>query len=230
MFLGVVTIIYGAFMAFTQKDLRLIAAYSGISHMGFIILGLYSFNETAWQGVVVQMVASAVSTSALVLLSSSLLKRTGTCDIDQLGGLWEKVPVLSGVGVFFAMAALGLPGMANFIAEYLILAGTFKVSVASAVVASLGLIAAAAYSLRIIQKVFVGNKNNDWQIPDFSIVEKLTLGSLIVLILWVGLYPQPILDRSKAAVQKTLSTQQPGDREIPVNTNKNEASVKACLH
>ena len=229
MLIGIITIFYGAFMAFTKTDLRLIAAYSGISHMGFIILGLYSFNEIALQGVIVQMIASAISTSALVLIASSLLKRTGTCDINQLGGLWEKTPVLSGLGVFFAMAALGLPGMGNFIAEYLILAGTFKVSAVSAIIASLGLIAAAAYSLRIIQKVFVGNKNNDWQIPDFSVIEKITLGSLVVLIIWIGLYPQPIINRSKAAIERTLNVQQTGDKDAPTNVNKNEASVKAKL-
>jgi NADH-quinone oxidoreductase subunit M len=229
MLIGIVTILYGAFMAFTQTDLRLIAAYSGISHMGFIILGLYSFNEIAWQGVVIQMIASAISTSALVLIASALIKRTGTCNIDQLGGLWEKVPTLSGLGVFFAMAALGLPGMGNFIAEYLILAGTFKVSAVSAIIASLGLIVAAAYSLRIIQKVFVGNKNNDWEIIDFTIVEKLSLGTLVILILWIGLNPQPILNRSKATIEKVLNTKQSGDKEIPSNVNKNEASVKVNL-
>jgi NADH-quinone oxidoreductase subunit M len=223
--IGIITIFYGAFMAFVKDDLRLIAAYSGISHMGFILLGIYSFNEIALQGVIMQMIASAISTSALLLIASSLLKRTGTCNISQLGGLWEKSPVLSGLGMFFAFASLGLPGLGNFIAEFLILAGTFKVSIVTAVFASLGLVAAAAYSLRIIQKAFVGHKNNDLVICDFSGIEKITLGSLVVLLLWLGLYPNPIFDRSKDTVQKILKIEAP-IRDFPVKVNKDEASVK----
>jgi NADH-quinone oxidoreductase subunit M len=223
--IGAITILYGALMAFSQDDLRLIAAYSGISHMGFILIGLYSFNEIGWQGVIVQMIASAISTSALVILASSLLKRTGTCNVNQLGGLWEKVPVLSGLGMFFALASLGLPGMGNFIAEFLILLGTFKVSIVIAVVASLGLVAAAAYSLRIIQKVFVGKKNSDRPVSDFSPVEKLSMGVLAIGILWLGFHPQPILNRSKPVVEKILNaTTQPKDNPMP--REKDEASVK----
>jgi NADH-quinone oxidoreductase subunit M len=223
--LGIITIFYGAFMAFVQDDLRLIAAYSGISHMGFILLGLYSFNEIALQGTVMQMIASAISTSALLLIASSLIKRTGTCNISQLGGLWEKSPVLSGLGMFFAFASLGLPGLGNFIAEFLILAGTFKTSIVAAVFASLGLIAAAAYSLRIIQKAFVGHKNNDFEIHDFLGIEKISLGSLVILLLWLGLYPKPVFDRSKDTVQKVLKVEAP-IRDFPVKEKKNEASVK----
>lgn len=223
--LGVVTILYAAFIAFSQTDLRLIAAYSGISHMGFILIGLYSFNELAWQGVVVQMVASAVSTSALVLIADSLLRRTGTCDINRMGGFWEKAPVLSGIGLFFAMASLGLPGLANFIAEFLILVGTFKVSILVAVLASLGVIAAAAYSLRIIQKVFVGNRVTEYELPEFNWKEKGTFGILIILLLWFGLYPKTLIERAKPAIEKGLTMPSPED-EIPQNTNNNSASVK----
>ncbi len=222
--LGIITIFYGAFMAFVQDDLRLIAAYSSISHMGFILLGLYSFNETALQGTIMQMIVSGISTSALLLIASSLIKRTGTCNVSQLGGLWEKSPVMSGFGTFFVLASLGLPGLGNFIAEFLILAGTFKVNVVAAVFASLGLIAAAAYSLRIIQKAFVGHKNSNLPIQDFSSVEKISLGSLVVLLLWFGLYPKPIFDRSKTTVQKILKIEAP-IKDFPIKVNKNEASV-----
>jgi NADH-quinone oxidoreductase subunit M len=223
--IGVITILYGAFMAYAKEDLREIAAYSGISHMGFILLGIYAFNSIGWQGVVIQMIASAVSTSALVIIAASLLKRTGTCNINQLGGIWEKVPVLSGIGTFIAMASLGLPGTGNFIAEFLILTGTFKVSIVITVLASLGLVAAAAYSLRIIQKIFVGNKNKEYAISDFSWIEKVSLGALIVIIVWIGLQPQPILNRSKAAVEKILNMEIL-QRDVPVKTNVNEESVK----
>jgi NADH-quinone oxidoreductase subunit M len=202
--LGVITILFGAFMAYSQTDLRLIAAYSSISHMGFILIGLFSFQTLAWQGVVIQMIASAVSTSALMMVAFALLRRTGTCNINQMGGLWEKVPVLSGLGLFFVIASLGLPGLGNFIAEFMILAGVFKVNMLISILASLGLIATVAYSLRIVQKIFVGNKNSDWNIPDVSWIEKLVIGSLVIVSLWIGLYPKPIIDRTKPVIEKVL--------------------------
>jgi NADH-quinone oxidoreductase subunit M len=205
MALGVITIIFGAFMAYTQTDLRLIAAYSGISHMGFILIGLFSFQTLAWQGVIIQMIASAISTSALLMVAFALLRRTGTCNINQMGGLWEKVPVLSGLGLFFAIASLGLPGLGNFIAEFMILAGVFKVNILVSILASVGLIAAVAYSLRIVQKIFVGNKNSEWNIPDLSWIEKIVLGSLVVVSLWIGLYPKPIIDRTKTVIENVLN-------------------------
>jgi NADH-quinone oxidoreductase subunit M len=205
MILGVITILYAAFIAFSQNDIRLIAAYSGISHMGFIIIGLYAFNQAAWQGVAVQMVASAVSTSALILMAEALYKRTGTYDITKMGRLWEQAPVLSGLGMFFAMASLGLPGVANFIAEFLILAGTFKVSIFITVLASLGIVAAAAYSMRIVQKVFVGNKNGEYQVNDFNWIEKSTMAIMFALLIWIGLNPKPVLERSKPAIDKALT-------------------------
>ncbi len=224
--IGIITILYGAFIAFTKDDLREIAAYSSISHMGFILLGIYAFNQISWQGVVVQMIVSGVSSGALLIIASSLLKRTGTCNISQLGGLWEKVPVLSGIGTFIAMASLGLPGTGNFIAEFLILSGTFKVSIFITIIASIGLVAGAAYSLRIIQKIFVGNKNTEYKMHDFSWIEKISVGALIVITLWIGIKPQPILNRSKAVVEKILNMPIP-QKEEPIKLKSNESLVES---
>lgn len=221
--LGLITIFYGAFIAFSQNDLRLIAAYSSISHMGFIILGLYSFNQMAWQGVVIQMVASGISTSALVIMAEWLRRNTGTCDISKLGQLWGNVPVFSGFGLFFAMAALGLPGLANFIAEFLILAGTFSVSKIVSVIASLGVIAAAAYSLRIIQKVFVGTKNYTGTISEVNWIERTTLALLAGLLVWIGFNPKPVMSRVQPAIDKVLNV--PPADIIPMDKNDDEASV-----
>jgi len=225
MILGVLTILYGAFMAFSQDDLRLIAAYSSISHMGFILIGLFAMNEICWQGVILQMIASGVSSSAIIIIAYALIKRTGTCNITQLGGLWEKVPVLSGIGTFFAIASLGLPGMGNFLAEFMILSGAFKAHSIITVFASIGLVMAAAYSLRIIQKVFVGKKSSDFQIADFNIKEKISLGILIILTIWIGLFPKPILDKTKLSIEKIMN-QQSNNKDQPTSLNKNEASVK----
>jgi NADH-quinone oxidoreductase subunit M len=203
--LGVITILYGAFMAFSQDDLRIIASYIGISHMGFIVVGLFSFNEIAWQGVILQMIMSAVSTSALLLFASALQKRTGSCNISQLGGMFEKMPILSGLGMFFAFAILGLPGTGNFVAEFLILTGVFKTNIIIAVLSSVGLIISVAYSLRIIQKVILGKRTSELPVKDINIIEKIVMMSLVIMILWIGIYPKPLIDRSKPVVEKLLN-------------------------
>ena len=124
-----------------------------------------------------------------------------------MGGLWEKAPVMGAMGLVFSMASLGLPGLGNFIAELLILIGAFKANVLMSSLASLGLIAATIYSLRIVQKVFLGNKNTDWKMNDLTIREKMVSAILVIAILWLGLFPQPILDTSKPAILKTLNKQ-----------------------
>jgi NADH-quinone oxidoreductase subunit M len=213
MIIGVITIIYGAVMAYSQTDLRSLAAYIGVSHMGFIVIGLFAYNSIAWQGVILQMLVSAISVSALLFLANSLIKRTGTCNIDQLGGLLPKTPALSGMTMFFAFAILGLPGTGNFIAEFLILAGTFKANYLIAILASVGLVLSVAYSLRIIQKIVVGKKEYNAQISDLTLVEKLVFGILIVLVLWIGIYPKPILSRSNPAVDQIIKTYKPAASE-----------------
>ncbi len=189
MILGVVGILYGAKLAFAQTDLKRLVAYTSVSHMGFVILGVFSFNELAYQGVVIQMIAHGISTGALFVLVGQLYERIHTRDINKMGGLWEKAPVMGAIGLVFSMASLGLPGLGNFIAELLILIGAFKANVLMSCLASLGLIAATIYSLRIVQKVFFGNKNTDWQMEDLNIREKIVSAALVIAILWLGLFP-----------------------------------------
>jgi NADH-quinone oxidoreductase subunit M len=207
MLLGVVGILYGAKLAFAQTDLKRLVAYTSVSHMGFVILGVFSFNELAYQGVVIQMVAHGISTGALFILVGQLYERIHTRDINKMGGLWEKAPVMGAVGLVFSMASLGLPGLGNFVAELLILIGAFKANVLMSCLASLGLIAATIYSLRIVQKVFLGNKNTDCHMNDLTIREKAVSGSLVVAILALGLFPKPVLDIAKPAILKTLRNQ-----------------------
>jgi NADH-quinone oxidoreductase subunit M len=164
MLLGVIGILYGAKLAFAQTDFKRLVAYTSVSHMGFVILGVFSFNEIAYQGVVMQMIAHGISTGALFILVGQLYERIHTRDLNRMGGLWEKAPVMGAMGLIFSMASLGLPGLGNFVAELLILVGAFKASVLMSCLACLGLIAATIYSLRIVQKVFLGNKKYDWEI------------------------------------------------------------------
>jgi NADH-quinone oxidoreductase subunit M len=207
MALGVVGILYGAKLAFAQTDLKRLVAYTSVSHMGFVILGVFSFNELAYQGVVIQMVAHGISTGALFVLVGQLYERIHTRDINRMGGLWEKVPVMGSIGLIFSMASLGLPGLGNFIAELLILLGAFKANVLMSCLASLGLIAATIYSLRIIQKVFMGHQNSDWKISDLTIREKVVSGLLVLAIVSLGLFPRPVINTAKPALLKTLKNQ-----------------------
>jgi len=217
MLLGVVGILYGAKLAFAQTDLKRLVAYTSVSHMGFVILGVFSFNELAYQGVVIQMVAHGISTGALFILVGQLYERIHTRDINKMGGLWEKAPVMGAIGLVFSMASLGLPGLGNFIAELLTLIGAFKANVLMSCLASLGLIAATIYSLRIVQKVFLGKKNTDWAMTDLTIREKVVSASLVIAILWLGLFPKPVLDTAKPAILKTLNKQ----KEISYKDSKN---------
>ena len=207
MLLGVIGILYGAKLAFAQTDLKRLVAYTSVSHMGFVILGVFSFNVIAYQGVVIQMVAHGISTGALFILVGQLYERIHTRDINRMGGLWEKAPVMGAIGLVFSMASLGLPGLGNFIAELLILIGSFKASVLMSCLASLGLIAATIYSLRIVQKVFLGNKNTDWKMNDLTLREKFVSALMVISILWLGLFPKPVLDTAKPAILKTLTNQ-----------------------
>jgi NADH-quinone oxidoreductase subunit M len=207
MLLGVIGILYGAKLAFAQTDLKRLVAYTSVSHMGFVILGVFSFNELAYQGVVIQMIAHGISTGALFILVGQLYERIHTRDINKMGGLWEKAPVMGAIGLIFSMASLGLPGLGNFIAELLILIGAFKANILMSCLASLGLIAATIYSLRIVQKVFLGNKNTDWKMNDLNLREQVVTALLVVAIVWLGLFPQPVLNTAKPALIKTLSKQ-----------------------
>ena len=221
--LGVAGILYGAKLAFAQTDIKRLIAYTSVSHMGFVILGVYSFNELAYQGIVMQMIAHGISTGALFIMAGQLSERIHTRDINKMGGLWEKAPVMGAIGLIFSMASLGLPGLGNFIAELLILIGVFKANVLMSCIASLGLIAATVYSLRIVQKVFYGEKSNDWKMNDLTVREKTVSASLVIVIVWLGLFPQPVFNIAKPALLKTLDLQKDKTIQESVSINSETA-------
>jgi NADH-quinone oxidoreductase subunit M len=200
MIIGAAGILYGAKLAFAQTDLKRLVAYSSVSHMGFVLVGAFTMNELALQGVIMQMITHGISTGALFILVGALQERIHTRNIDEMGGLWEKVPRMAGIGMLFAMASLGLPGLGNFIAEFQVLAGAFQADIFWTSIATLGLIASTIYSLKIVQRVFHGNKLKEWNLPDFNLREIIIMGSLIISIVWLGVYPQPVLDTSKKTV------------------------------
>ncbi|MCO4292653.1 NADH-quinone oxidoreductase subunit M [Solitalea sp. MAHUQ-68] len=200
--LGVISILYGALQAFGQTDLKRLVAYTSVSHMGFIVLGVFSFNELAMQGVVLQMITHGISTAALFILAGMLKERLHTRDINQMGGLWTLAPQMGSIGLVFAMASCGLPALGNFIAEFLILLGAFQTQPIYTMVASLGLVLSAIYSIRMMQKVFFGEYQST--INDFKWREKTIMGLLTIAIVFVGLCPQPIITMLQSTVNSSL--------------------------
>ena len=192
--LGVAGVIYGAVLAFAQSDFKRLVAYSSVSHMGFVLLGLYAWNNLALQGAIMQMVAHGVSTAALFMMAGALQQRLHTRDMGRMGGLWHQAPRMGACAMFFAVASLGLPGLGNFVAEFLVLAGLFAVQPWLTALAALGLITAAVYALWMMQQAFQGRPDEARQMDDFCGREMLAMGTMIVALLWLGLYPQPVLD------------------------------------
>ena len=204
MILGVISILYGAKLAFAQTDLKRLVAYISVSHMGFILVGIYAFNVIAMQGVIMQMVAHAISTGALFVIVGALHDRIHTREISQMGGLWTQAPKMGAMGLLFVLASLGLPGLGNFIAEILILTGSFMANPLFTIIAACGFIAATLYSLRIMQKVFYGNVLKKWEIADFGIREMIVMTSLAIAIGWLGLFPNAVLNSTIPFVHEVI--------------------------
>ena len=209
MALGVLGILYGAFLAFAQEDLKRLVAYTSVSHMGFVLLGLFARNETAALGAVIQMLSHGISTGALFILAGALQERVKTRDLRRMGGLWDVVPRLGGAWLFFALASLGLPGMGNFIGEFLVLLGVYRVNLPAAILAALGLVASTLYAVRMVEKAFFGTGREVWEIADLRPRETTVMAVMIAMILFLGLYPRPVLDIARgglANLQKPVVT------------------------
>jgi NADH-quinone oxidoreductase subunit M len=205
MLFGVIGILYGAVLAFSQTDFKRLVAYTSVSHMGFIMLGVFSFNELALQGVVMQMITHGISTGALFILAGTVYERIHTRDLQKMGGFWQKMPFMATIALIFSMASLGLPGLGNFVAEFLTLVGSWQANQVLTILAAIGLVGATAYSLRIMQKIFYGQEApTHHALPDLSIREKLILVPMVAGIIWLGVFPQPFLQTSKIPVTNVL--------------------------
>ncbi|WP_295687166.1 NADH-quinone oxidoreductase subunit M [uncultured Nevskia sp.] len=200
MWLGVAGVIYGAVLSLSQHDVKRFVAYTSVSHMGFVLIGIYSGTEQSLQGVVIQMLAHGISAGALFILCGEVYERLHTRDLREMGGLWSRLPFLPPIAMFFSAAALGLPGLGNFIGEFLILVGSFPVNPVVTIVSASGLILAAVYSLMMMQRAFFGPPKSEEKLRDLNAREMTTMLSLMALILFMGLYPQPILDVTKATM------------------------------
>jgi NADH-quinone oxidoreductase subunit M len=217
MSLAVVSILYGALLAFAQTDLKRLVAYTSVSHMGFVLLGVFVWNRLALQGVVMQIVCHAVSTGALFMLVGSLQERLHTRDLSRMGGLWATVPRMAAVTMVFALASLGLPGLGNFIAEFLVLVGTYHSSVTATVLASLGLIGASVYALWIIQRALHGPNQLGLKPADLSGRETAAMAAMIIVIVWLGLYPQPVIDTARLPLSHLQQVTEPAPVKAPAS-------------
>ena len=202
MALGVAGILYGALLAFGQTDLKRLVAYTSVSHLGFVLLGIFVWNSLALQGALMTMICHGISTGALFILAGALQDRIHTRDMDHMGGIWSSAPRLSGAALFFALASLGLPGLGDFVGEFLVLLGTYRQSVVLAVLATIGVLFATFYALRLVQRAFQGPNTHNWRIPDLVPREGLAMALMIVALLWLGLYPRPVLDTFEPAVAR----------------------------
>ncbi|NGZ94616.1 MAG: NADH-quinone oxidoreductase subunit M [Nitrospira sp. WS110] len=228
MTLGVVGILYGALLAFAQTDFKRLVAYSSVAHLGFVLLGIYAGNVHARQGAIMAMIAHGLSTGALFMIAGLLQERLHTRDMRRMGGLWPVVPKLSGVTLVFSMASLGIPGLANFIGEFLVLLGTYRVNIPLAVLATIGVVGAALYSLMLIQRTFHGENTEGWKVPDLRGIQLATLGAMVLVSLTLGLYPQPLLKTSKPAVARIQTWGSPSPAQETPAVPKGDVSDLAA--
>ena len=201
MTLGLIGIFYGALLSFAQTDIKRLVAYSSISHMGFVLIGIYSGSELALQGAVILMLAHGLSAAALFILCGQLYERVHTRDMRQMGGLWRRLPWLPPLSLFFAVASLGLPGTGNFIGEFLVLFGAFAAHPEVVVIATFGLVLSSVYSLAMVHRAYFGPAGSAQPLPGLNGREVGMVLALVVLLVLLGIYPQPALDTAQARVQ-----------------------------
>jgi NADH-quinone oxidoreductase subunit M len=205
MTLAVIGILYGAVLAFGQTDFKRLVAYSSVSHMGFVLLGVFAWNEIALQGVTLQMIAHGLSTGGLFVVAGALQERLHTRDMRRMGGLWAPLPRLGAVTLIFAIGSLGLPGLGNFVGEFLVLLGTFADERGYAVLAALGLVAAAVYSLVLVQRAFHGALPGEPPaVRDFGAREMTYAAAMIAALVVLGVRPQPAIDTAAPAIAGLL--------------------------
>ena len=204
--LGVVGIVYGAVVATMQRDLKRLVAYSSVAHLGFIVLGTFSLNTEGIEGGLLQMVNHGVSTGALFLLVGMIYERRHTRQIDELGGLQKAAPMMAAVFTLVMLSSIGLPGLNGFVGEFLVLVGAFNAHRWWAVIAAAGVILAALYLLWAYQRVFHGPAEGDnAEMPDLRLREGLVMAPLLALIVFMGVYPKPVIERMEPTVDALVA-------------------------
>jgi NADH-quinone oxidoreductase subunit M len=197
---------YGAWVAFAQTDMKRLVAYSSVSHMGFVALGIAAWSPVALSGALLQMVNHGVTTGALFAVVGMLDERTGSREITSYGGIWGKVPLLSFFFLLFCMASAGLPGLNNFVGEFLVLVGSFRVSPVAASGAFLGIVLTLVYTVRLVQEVLFGKESKPLALSDLSMREGAVLAMLAIVAVYLGVHPGPVLDMLKVPIALLTGT------------------------
>jgi len=229
--LAIIGIIYGALVSLVQPNLKKLVAYSSVSHLGFVVLGIFAFHNISMQGAVYQMLAHGISTGALFLLVGMLYDRRHTFEISEFGGLSTPLPKLAAFFLFVALSSLGLPMLNGFVGEFLILLGTYQRHWGWAAWAALGVILSACYLLWSYQRVFFGEitREKNRTLPDASVREKLILARMAVVTLWMGMDSSFITRRTAAATQTVMDQVEPQrayEATAPVAPTGSQPQVK----
>ncbi len=205
--LAIIGILYGALVSMVQPDLKKLVAYSSVSHLGFVMLGIFALTAQGVAGAILQMINHGLSTGALFLLVGMLYERRHTRMIEDFGGLARIIPAFTAAFMLVTLSSIGLPGLNGFVGEFLILVGTFRVNVLYAVLGTAGVILAAVYMLWMFQRVMFGpvRQETNRGLMDLTPREVAVLTPVLVLIVWIGIYPQPFLRTTEATVAQLLT-------------------------
>jgi NADH-quinone oxidoreductase subunit M len=209
--LSLVGIIYGGLVAMVQPDVKKLVAYSSVSHLGFVMLGIWALTLQSVQGALLVMINHGLSTGALFFLVGMLYERRHSRLIEAYGGIAKVVPMLATVLTIVSLSSIGLPGTNGFVGEFLVLIGAFRTYPVAAGIATTGVIVAAAYLLWALQRVIFNqlDKAENEKMPDLSTRELIVLVPILAAIFWIGLYPKPILRRMEPAAQHFIDTVKP---------------------
>jgi NADH-quinone oxidoreductase subunit M len=205
--LAVIGIVYGALVSMVQKDLKRLVAFSSVSHLGFVMLGLFTFTMPGVQGGIIQMINHGLSTGALFLIVGMIYERRHTRMIADFGGLSTPMPIYAAIFMIVTLSSIGLPGLNGFVGEFLILLGTFKTNPIYAIIAASGVIFAACYMLWMFQRVMFGEVTNEKnkELKDLSCREIAIFVPLLLFIVWIGVYPNTFLSKTKASTEKFIT-------------------------
>jgi NADH-quinone oxidoreductase subunit M len=214
--LAVIGVIYGSLVALVQPDIKKLVAYSSVAHLGFVMLGIFALTVESVQGALMVMIGHGLSTGALFLLVGIIYERTHTRLIDDYGGIAKVVPLFATILTIVALSSIGLPGTNGFVAEFLVMIGAFRTYPMLTVVSAIGVILAAAYLLWALQRMIYNplDKPRNASLPDLNWRELGLLVPILVGILWMGVYPKPVLDRMEASARKLVEeVDREGQRE-----------------
>jgi len=205
--LAIIGILYGALVSMVQPDLKKLVAYSSVSHLGFVMLGIFALTIQGVEGGILQMVNHGLSTGALFLIVGMIYERRHTRMIEDFGGLARVIPVFTACFMIVTLSSIGLPGLNGFVGEFLILVGTFRVNVLYAVLATAGVILAAVYMLWMFQRVMFGTVTHEEnrRLTDLTPREMAVLVPVLLGIVWIGVYPRPLLSVTEASVKQLLA-------------------------